>query len=127
MLRKLGGGAGPPDGAASSTNHHGSLGADDSSSFYDRSTYADYYEGGGPGCNPNATSNSDEPCADSNWTCATPEPEHADGAVPDFACDAHGAKSKSSAPQWDYGRCACGVTDCGTGRAAFQPYRHADK
>jgi hypothetical protein len=126
MLRKLGGRAGAADGAPSSTNDDGSLGADDASSFYDRSTYADNYEGGGPGRNPDAASNSDEPCADFNWPCATPEPEHADGAVPDFACGAHGAKWKSSAPQRYYGR-ACRVTDCGTGRAAFQPYRNAHK
>lgn len=120
MLRKLGGSAGAPDRASSSTDDDGRVRTDDTAGVHHRPTDADYHKGGRPGRNPNAAANSDKPCPDANWPCATDKPEHADGAVPDYTCDAHGAKWKPGAAKRDYGRCACPDTDCGAGRATFE-------
>ena len=119
MFRELGGSAGAPDGASSSTNDDGSVWTDDASGFHDRSTYADYHQGSRPGRNP-GTANSDEPCGNADWTGATSNAKHANGTLSDFACNVLGAKWKLGAPKRDRRRCACRVTDCGIGRAAFE-------
>jgi hypothetical protein len=81
MLCQLGSRPGSPYCAASSTDHNGSLGTDDSSGFYDRSAYADYNEGSGPGRYPGAA-NTKQPATDADWTGATGKSQHSYGALP---------------------------------------------
>ena len=76
MLWQLGSSPGSANGAASSTDHDGSLGADDSPRFYDRSAHSDYYEGRGPGGDA-GTGNANQPGTDAYRTSATGEPQHA--------------------------------------------------
>jgi hypothetical protein len=128
MLRKLSDSPGSPDGASSTTHHDGSLGTDDSSGFYDRSTHPDYNEGGGPGRDAGAAY-AKHPGTGADRPGATGKPEHAHGALPNFIGDANSAERicpRSSAEWYDRG-CAQPITDSGAGRAAFESYGDAHK
>ncbi len=128
MLCKLGDSPGSPHCAASSTHHNGSVGTDDSSGFYDRSTYSDYNEGSGPGRHA-STADANHPGTDTDWTGATGEPQHAYGALPNFNGAADHAERSSSGPsaQWHDRRGTQPVTHRRKRRAAFESGSDADK
>ena len=105
MLCQLGSRPGSPYCAASSTDHNGSLGADDSSGFYDWSAHADYNEGSGPGRYPGAA-NTKQPGTDTDRTGATGKSQHARGTLPDVNGNADSAERScpGSGAKWYHRR-----------------------
>lgn len=128
MLCQLGSGPSSPHCAASSTDHNGSLGTDDSSGFYDRSAYADYNEGRGPGRDTGA-GHAQHPGTDADRTGATGKPQHAYCALPNFNDRADGVERSCSGPsaQWHDRRGTQPVTHRRKRRAAFESDGDADK
>lgn len=107
MLCQLGNGPGSPHCASSSTDHNGSLGTDDPSGFYDRSAYAHYNQGSGPGRYPGAA-NAKQPGTHPDWTGATGKSQHSYGALPNVNGNPDSAERSCSGPsaQWHNRSCA---------------------
>jgi hypothetical protein len=128
MLCELGSRPGSSHCAASSPDHNGSLGTDDSSGFYDRSTHSDYYEGRRPRRDAGAR-HANQPGTDADRTGATGKPQHAYCALPNFNGRADGAERSCSGPsaQRHDRRGTQPVTHRRKRRAAFESDGDTDK